>query len=119
MGCVMIGQGLMKFGGGGEFLRALGGMPPLIPENETFRLCLGALAAAFEVLGGLGVALGIRFKTSCALIVLVMIPAFTYHVANITGFRSLMTNTWPVEIAFVFFALMFIGPGEKTMRFGR
>ncbi len=79
MGAVMIGHGLMKFGGGTEFLKSLGGMPPLVPENETLRLVLGSIAALFEVLGGLGVALGYPFKTACTLIILVMLPAFIYH----------------------------------------
>ncbi len=115
MGTIMVLHGIMKIAGGVGFITSLGGMPPFIPENATLRLTLGTVALLFEIVGGLGVVFGYRFKTSCTLIILVMIPAFVYHLGSISGFRSFMTNTWPLELAFVFTAFIFIGPGKHTI----
>ena len=115
MGTMMVLHGIMKIVGGIEFIRRLGGMPPGVPENDTLQVFLGLTAIAFEILGGIGVATGIRFKTACVLIVLVMIPAFLYHLGNVSDFESFMRNAWPLELAFVFSAFLFIGPGKHKL----
>ena len=115
MGMMMVLHGIMKIVGGIEFIRRLGGMPPGVPENDTLQVFLGLTAIAFEILGGIGVATGIRFKTACVLIVLVMIPAFLYHLGNVSDFESFMRNAWPLELAFVFSAFLFIGPGKHKL----
>jgi len=115
MGTMMVLHGIMKIVGGIEFIRRLGGMPPGVPENDTLQVFLGLTAVAFEILGGLGVATGIRFKTACVLIVVVMIPAFLYHLGNVSDFESFVRNAWPLELAFVFSAFVFIGPGKYKL----
>ena len=115
MGTMMVLHGIMKIVGGIEFIRRLGGMPPGVPENDTLQVFLGLTAVAFEILGGIGVATGIRFKTACVLIVLVMIPAFLYHLGNVSDFESFVRNAWPLELAFVFSAFVFIGPGKHKL----
>jgi len=112
MGTMMVLHGMMKIVGGIEFIRRLGGMPPGVPENATLQVFLGLTAVAFEILGGIGVAAGFRFKTACILIVLVMIPAFLYHLGSVSDFESFVRNAWPLELAFVFSAFVFIGPGK-------
>jgi len=42
---IMMGHGLMRFGGGVDFLRNPGGMLPGIPENATLQPVLSYLAA--------------------------------------------------------------------------
>lgn len=115
MGTMMVLHGIMKIVGGIEFIRRLGGMPPGIPENDTLQVFLGLTAVAFEILGGIGVATGYRFKTACVLIVLVMIPAFLHHLGNVSDFESFVRNAWPLELAFVFGAFVFIGPGKYKL----
>jgi len=115
MGTMMVLHGIMKIVGGIDFIRRLGGMPPGVPENDALQMVLGLTAVAFEILGGIGVATGIRFKIACILIVLVMIPAFLYHLENVSDFESFVRNSWPLELAFVFFAFVFIGPGKHKL----
>ncbi len=117
MGTLMILHGLMKIGGGWEFIETLGGMPPLVPDNTVVQLVLGSLATSFEILGGLGLLSGYRFRTACILLIMVMVPAFVYDlVGRVDGFRSFMTATWPLELASVFTAFIFIGPGKHVLR---
>ncbi len=116
MGSMMVLHGVMKIVSGLDFIQKLGGMPPFVPNNPTVHLVLGGVAVLFEVVGGLGVITGIRFKTACVMIVLVMIPAFAYHLASVSDFVSFMRNAWPLELAFVFFSFIFIGPGKYRAR---
>lgn len=109
----MLCHGVMKVLGGLEFMKTLGGLPPMIPESETLRIALGIVATLLELLGGLGVLLGYRFKLACWMIVAVMIPAFASHLNSIQDFRSLMLNAWALEIAIAFAAFSFIGPGDR------
>jgi uncharacterized membrane protein YphA (DoxX/SURF4 family) len=116
MGSMMILHGIMKIVGGLDFIQKLGAMPPFVPNNPTVHLVLGVIAVLFEIVGGLGIVTGFRFKTACIMIIMIMIPAFLYHLGNVNSFVSLMKNSWPLEIAFVFFAFFLIGPGRYKMR---
>jgi len=116
MGGMLLLHGVMKIVKGLDFIEKLGGMPPGVPNVGWVQMVLGFLAVSFEILGGLGVMTGVRFKTACILIVAVMIPAFLYHATNVTGFESFVRNAWPLEIGFVFFAFMFIGPGRHRLK---
>jgi putative oxidoreductase len=115
MGVMMVFHGIMKIMGGLEFITKLGGLPPLIPENEILQLILGFIVVAFELFGGIGVILGYRFKASCIMIISIMIPAFLYHLGKVNDFESFVRNAWPLEIAIVFAAFLLIGPGEKRL----
>ncbi len=106
-------HGLMKVMGGLDFMKMLGGMPPFVPDHAVLQTVLGMVATAFELLGGLGVVLGYRFRTACVLVILVMLAAFTSHLQHIDGFRNLMLNAWSLEIACVFVALFLMGPGDR------
>ena len=116
MGSMMVLHGIMKIVSGLDFIQRLGGMPPFVPDNPKVHLVLGMIAVLFEIVGGLGAVTGFRFKTACIMIILVMIPAFLYHLGNVNSFVTLMRNSWPLEIAFVFFAFFLIGPGKYKMR---
>ncbi|HNX04922.1 MAG TPA: DoxX family protein [Opitutales bacterium] len=115
MGTIMVLHGLSKLLGGSMALQYVGGMPPFAPSNPNAQLVLGSIAAAFEILGGLGVLTGIGFRAACAMLVLVLLGATSYHMTQVTNFSSLMMNTWPLELAFVFASFLFIGPGECVL----
>jgi putative oxidoreductase len=112
MGTIMVLHGLSKFLGGAATLQYVGGMPPFAPANPNLQLTIGTIAAAFEVIGGLGVITGIKFRWACAMLILVLLGATSYHLTQVTNFSSLMLNTWPLELAFVFASFLLIGPGE-------
>ena len=116
MGGMLLLHGIMKIVKGVDFIKQLGGMPPGVPNIGWLQLALGLLAVAFEILGGLGVMTGYRFKTACILVVAVMIPAFLYHATMVSDFESFVRNAWPLEIGFVFFAFIFIGPGKHRLK---
>jgi putative oxidoreductase len=115
MGTMMILHGLMKIAGGIEFIQKLGGLPPFVPNNSTLHLILGFLVVIIEIAGGIGILTGYQFRIACVLLILVLLSGFTYHLGSVKDFSSLMRNTWPLEIAFVFIALYFIGPGKKSI----
>jgi putative oxidoreductase len=109
MGGMFVLHGLSKVIGGTGVLTYVGGMPPFAPhDSPRLQLVLGSLAAAFEILGGLGVITGFKFRQACLLIILVMLAATTYHMSLVKDFSSLMANTWPIEILFVFVSLLMI-----------
>ncbi len=108
MGIFMACHGLMKLLSGPSFLQQLGSMPPFVPDIPALHTALGVIATAIELVGGILVALGIQQRLACLLIVTVMLSAFSYHLQQVTGFTSLMQNTWPLEIACVFGALAFL-----------
>ena len=114
MGTMMILHGLMKIAGGIGFIRKLGSLPPFIPNNATLHLILGIFAVVFEIVGGLGIITGYKFKIACIMLILVLLPGFAYHLGNVTDFSSFMRNSWPLELGFVFFAFYFIGPGTNA-----
>lgn len=114
IGTVLALHGVAKLLGGSAVLTYVGGMPPFAPHNSpTAQLVLGAIAAAFEIIGGLGVATGYYFRTACITAILVLAGAASYHLTQVTNFSSLMQNTWPIELLFVFVALLIAGPGKK------
>ena len=116
MGTMMVLHGTMKVVLGMEFIQRLGGHPPFVPENGTVQLVFGLLAVAFEIVGGLGVLTGYRFRAACLMIIMVMIPAFLYHLGGVSDFESFVRSTWPLELACVFTAFIFIGPGKHRLR---
>jgi putative oxidoreductase len=116
MGVLMMLHGLMKILGGGTFLQNLGGLPPFVPDVAWLKMGLGTIAMLIELVGGLAIMIGFKVRWASILVVLVMLCAFTYHIQNIHSFSTLMYNTWPLEIAFVFASLAILNPSSK--RFG-
>jgi uncharacterized membrane protein YphA (DoxX/SURF4 family) len=115
LGTVLALHGLAKVLGGAATLTYVGGMPPFAPHNNpTAQLALGSLAAAAEILGGLGVATGVLYRYACALAIGELAAAFSFHAGQVHDFGSLMQNTWPLELALVFAGLLIGGKGEET-----
>ena len=110
MGTVLALHGLAKLLGGAATLTYVGGMPPFAPHNNpTAQVILGTLAAAAEVLGGLGVATGILYRYACSLAILVLAAAFSANLGEATSVGALMLHTWPLELALVFVGLLIAG----------
>jgi uncharacterized membrane protein YphA (DoxX/SURF4 family) len=117
IGTVLVLHGLSKLLGGAATLTYVGGMPPFAPHTSpTAQLILGTIAAAFEIIGGFGVATGFYFKTACMVAILVLVGATSYHLTQVSSFSSLMMNTWPIELMLVFIALLIAGPGTETSK---
>jgi uncharacterized membrane protein YphA (DoxX/SURF4 family) len=116
MGVIMMMHGMMKILGGRVFLENLGGLPPFIPDIGWLKFGLGTIAMLIELVGGLLIVIGFKVRCASVLMVLVMLVAFTYHIQNIHDISTLMYNTWPLEIAFVFASLAILNPSSK--RFG-
>jgi putative oxidoreductase len=115
LGTVLALHGLSKILGGAAALTYVGGMPPFAPHNSpTIQLILGSMAATAEILGGLGVATGVYFRYACALAILVLASAFSFHATQVHDFSSLMLNTWPLELALVFAGLFIAGKSEEN-----
>ena len=114
MGTVLALHGISKLLGGAATLTYVGGMPPFAPHNSpTAQLILGAVAAALEIIGGIGVATGYFYKTACIAAILVLGGAASYHLTQVHDFSSLMMNSWPIELLLVFVALSIAGYGKK------
>lgn len=112
MGTVMLLHGVMKVMGGPAFWRNLGGLPPMVPDIGWLELGLGVVATLIELVGGLMLILGWQVRMAAVALVAVMLVAFTYHLPNVDGFRTLMTNTWPLELALVIGAIAWMHPGS-------
>lgn len=114
IGTVLALHGLAKIFGGAATLTYIGGMPPFAPhDNPHMQLALGIAAAAAELLGGLGVITGVFYRYACALAMIVLAGAFSYHVTQVHDFSSLMLNTWPLELLLVFAGLLIAGKSEE------
>jgi len=113
LGATICGHGIMKVMGGPGFWEALGGMPPMIPDIAWLQMILGSLATLVELLGGLCLVLNFRVRLAAIAIVVIMLFAFSYHLPNVKDFRTLMTNTWPLEMAFVYASIAWMHPGKK------
>lgn len=74
----------------------------------------GFMAAVSEFFGGACLILGVVFRPACLLLVCTMAVAATMHFGR--G-DSLQTASHAIELGFVFFGLLFIGPGRYG--FGR
>jgi putative oxidoreductase len=72
----------------------------------------GLLAAATETFGGFLILLGLAFRPAALLLTLVMIVAATMHLKTGDGLGG---ASHAIEAAFVFFGLMFIGPGKYSV----
>lgn len=115
IGTVLALHGLSKLLGGAATLTYVGGMPPFAPHNSpTAQLILGAVAAAFEIIGGVGVATGCYYKTACISAILVLAGAASYHLTQVSSFSTLMLNTWPIELLLVFVGLLIAGNGKEA-----
>lgn len=108
LGAMFIYHGYPKLMGGPALWHKLGeavGYFGIKIYPEIF----GFLAAASESFGGVFLILGLFFRPACLFLMFTMIVASTHHLA---GGDDLNTASHAIELAFVFFGLLFVGPGS-------
>ncbi len=112
IGTMMIIHGFPKLAGGMEMWTGVGKSMGLIGINflPTF---WGFMAAATEAIGGLFLILGLFFRPVNILLVFTMIIASLVHFSNPK--EGINEASHAIELAIVFFSLIFIGPGKYSM----
>lgn len=121
-----LGLLILRLGLGGSFIFVHGG-PKLLGGSEKWRTigtfglsplgiefqpaAWGFAAGLFELLGGLGLLLGLFFVPATVMILLVMIAATAAHI----NANELMHAAYPFELGIVMIALMFLGPGRLSL----
>lgn len=72
----------------------------------------GFMAAATETVGGLFLLLGLFFRPSALLLAFTMIVAGLMHLSKGDGISG---ASHAIELFFVFFGLVFVGPGRHSV----
>jgi putative oxidoreductase len=111
IGAMMMVHGLPKIMGGLEGWTGLGGSMKVVGVDflPTF---WGFMAAVTEGLGGFLLILGLFFRPVNMLLVINMIVAALVHFNKGDGING---ASHAIELAIVFFALIFIGPGKYSI----
>jgi putative oxidoreductase len=111
IGLAFILHGAPKMFGGPDVWTQLGAN--VAPLGVTFMPTLwGFLAAFAEFAGGILFILGFLFRPAALLLLCTMIVAtFTVY----KGGQDFNTYSHPLKMAFVFFGLLFIGPGRFSL----
>ena len=111
LGIMMIVHGFPKLAGGPAGWEGLGGSMKVVGVN-FFPMFWGFMAAVAEGVGGLFLILGIFFRPVNILLVITMIIATLFHLGKGDGIGG---ASHAIELAIVFFSLIFIGPGKYSM----
>jgi putative oxidoreductase len=111
IGGAFIAHGWPKISGGTGYWAGLGTAMPL--PGHTFWGFMGAIT---EFGGGILFAIGLLFRPVCALLVIQMIVAISYHLR----LAPPPMNTWaiwshPFEDLVVFLGMFLIGPGRYSV----
>ncbi len=72
----------------------------------------GLMAALAETVGCVGVILGFLFRPACLMLLITMLVATAMHLGSHQG---LGRASEAVELAILFFSLLFIGPGKYSI----
>jgi len=111
LGIMMIAHGYPKLTGGPERWTKLGGALSNIGIDQ-YPAFWGLMAGISEGLGGLLLILGLAFRPACVFLLFTMIVAATSHFYR--G-DDLLGASHAIELAFVFFGLLFTGPGRYSV----
>ncbi|RDC56673.1 DoxX family protein [Pedobacter chinensis] len=108
LGVMFIIHGFPKIAGGPEGWAKIGGSMKVVGIDflPTF---WGFMAAATETFGGFLLIVGLFFRPACILLVITMIIASLVHFGKGDGLQG---ASHAIELAIVFFSLIFIGPGK-------
>lgn len=111
LGIMMVAHGLPKLSGGMEKWEKIGGAMQHVGIN-FMPTVFGFTAAITETLGGVLFALGLAFRSASFFLLMTMIVAAAMHLSSGDG---LMGSSHPIELAFVFLGMIFIGPGKYSI----
>lgn len=112
VGIIMIIHGVPKFLGGTETLKEVGSAMGYL--GVTFAPVFWGFMAAFsEVLGGLLLIVGFLFRPACFFLGFTMVIATLLNYSIENNFGSV---AHPLTMTFLFFSLMFIGPGRFSVQ---
>lgn len=111
LGALMIVHGYPKLLGGPDMWKQIGGSMANIGVHfaPTF---WGFMAGASEAIGGALFLLGLWFRPACLFLMFTMIMAALHH---FKAGQGLGQASHAIELAVVFFAMLFIGPGKYSM----
>jgi len=111
LGGMMMAHGIPKFLGGKDTLMVIGQAMGNIGIT-VFPLFWGFMAALVETLGGFLVIIGYQFRIAALFLTFTMVMAtlFVYKPGS-----AFLDVAWSIELAIVFFSLMFIGPGKYSV----
>jgi putative oxidoreductase len=111
LGALMMVHGLPKIMGGPTGWEGLGGSMKVV-HVDFLPVFWGFMAAITEGLGGFLLILGLFFRPVNMLLVINMIIAALVHFNKGDGIEG---ATHAIELAVIFFALIFIGPGKYSI----
>lgn len=111
IGAMMMFHGLPKIMGGPDGWAQLGGSMKVI-HIDFLPTFWGFMAAITEGIGGFLIILGLFFRPASMLLVINLIIAAIVHFNNGDGWSG---ASHAIELAIVFFALIFIGPGKYSV----
>lgn len=112
IGAMMMVHGLPKIMGGPTGWEQIGGSMKLV-HIDFLPVFWGFMAAISEGLGGFLLLLGLFFRPVNMLLVITMMMAATVHLSDPK--QGLAEASHAIELAIVFFSLIFIGPGKYSI----
>ena len=111
LGIMMMLHGYPKLLAGAEKWEAVGSSMKYL--GITFAPTLwGLLAATTETFGGFLIVIGLAFRPVCILLTFTMVVAATMYLKSSANY---MDASQAIEVGFVFFGLIFIGPGKYSI----
>ena len=111
LGIMFITHGFPKMAGGPAGWEKIGGTMQVV-GIDFIPVFWGFMAAFAETFGGFLIILGLFFRPACLLILITMLVASTMQLGKGNG---LLAAAQPIEMAIVFFSLLFIGPGKYSV----
>ncbi|MGQ7853406.1 DoxX family protein [Pedobacter sp. WC2501] len=111
LGVMFIIHGFPKLAGGPDGWTGLGGSMKVIGIN-FLPVFWGFMAAVSETFGGFLLIVGLFFRPALMLLIFTMIIAALVHFGKGDGLDG---ASHAIELAIVFFGLIFIGPGKYSV----
>lgn len=111
LGVMFIIHGFPKLAGGPDGWTGLGGSMKVIGIN-FLPVFWGFMAAVSETFGGFLLIVGLFFRPALILLIFTMIIAALVHFGKGDGLDG---ASHAIELAIVFFGLIFIGPGKYSV----
>lgn len=112
IGAMMMVHGFPKLSGGTEMWAGVGKSMSIIGIN-FLPVFWGFMAAATETIGGFLLLLGLFFRPVSILLLFTMVIAALVHLSDPK--QGLNEASHAIELAIVFFSLIFIGPGKYSI----